>query len=191
MISSTTERLTARDRLLVAADELFYEEGLHTVGIDRVIERAGVAKATLYNTFGSKDELIKAYLTARKSARQQRITSKLVRYDTPGEKLLGVFDILGEILAEPTFRGCAFVRASSEVTEGSSVAEVCDSSRAWLRKLFLDLATAADARHPDALAAKLVLLYDGAMNAAYLDHDRYAAVGAREVAELLLGAATG
>lgn len=191
MISSTTERLTARDRLLVAADELFYEEGLHTVGIDRVIERAGVAKATLYNTFGSKDELIKAYLTARKSARQERITSKLVRYDTPGEKLLGVFDILGEILAEPTFRGCAFVRASSEVDEGSSVAEVCGSSRAWVRKLFLDLATAADARHPDALAAKLVLLYDGAMNAAYLDHDRDAAVGAREVAELLLGAATG
>ncbi len=191
MISSTTERLTARNRLLVAADELFYEEGLHTVGIDRVIERAGVAKATLYNTFGSKDELIKAYLTARKSARQERITSKLVRYDTPGEKLLGVFDILGEILAEPTFRGCAFVRASSEVAEGSSVAEVCGSSRAWVRKLFLDLATAADARHPAALAAKLVLLYDGAMNAAYLDHDRDAAVGAREVAELLLGAATG
>ena len=53
---------TARERLLAAASELFYDEGVHTVGIDRVIERAGVAKASLYNTFGSKDELVRAYL---------------------------------------------------------------------------------------------------------------------------------
>ena len=55
---------SARERLLDAANELFYEEGVHTVGIDRVIERAGVAKATLYSTFGSKDELVRAYLAA-------------------------------------------------------------------------------------------------------------------------------
>ena len=54
----------ARDRLLAAANDLFYREGVHTVGIDRVIEQAGVAKASLYNTFGSKDELIRAYLEA-------------------------------------------------------------------------------------------------------------------------------
>ena len=53
---------SARERLLTAADELFYQEGVHTVGIDRVIEQAGVAKASLYNTFGSKDELVRAYL---------------------------------------------------------------------------------------------------------------------------------
>ena len=66
-MSTTTsaERPSARERLLAAADELFYEEGVHTVGIDRVIERAGVAKASLYNTFGSKDELVRAYLTSR------------------------------------------------------------------------------------------------------------------------------
>jgi AcrR family transcriptional regulator len=56
---------SARERLLAAADELFYEEGIHTVGIDRIIEQAGVAKATLYSLFGSKDGLIRAYLQAR------------------------------------------------------------------------------------------------------------------------------
>ncbi len=63
--TATPERLSARERLLAAAQELFYEEGINTVGIDRVIERAGVAKASLYDCFGSKDELICAYLEAR------------------------------------------------------------------------------------------------------------------------------
>jgi AcrR family transcriptional regulator len=58
-------RPSARERLLAAANELFYNEGVHTVGIDRIIEHAGVAKASLYNTFGSKDELVRAYLETR------------------------------------------------------------------------------------------------------------------------------
>jgi len=65
MAGKETPRASARERLLQAASELFYEEGVNTVGIDRVIERAGVAKASLYNTFGSKDELIHAYLKSR------------------------------------------------------------------------------------------------------------------------------
>ena len=56
---------SARGRLLDAANQLFYEEGVHTVGVDRVVERAGVAKATLYTLFGSKDGLVRAYLEAR------------------------------------------------------------------------------------------------------------------------------
>jgi len=77
MTSTTSRRIgdrsAARERLLDAADELFYEEGVHTVGIDRVIERAGVAKATLYNAFGSKEELVRAYLLRRLDARKARM----------------------------------------------------------------------------------------------------------------------
>jgi AcrR family transcriptional regulator len=58
----TEQRGSARERLLAAADELFYEQGIHTVGIDRIIDRADVAKATLYSTFGNKDGLVRAYL---------------------------------------------------------------------------------------------------------------------------------
>ena len=65
MTIATSSGVSARERLLRAADELFYEEGIHTVGIDRIIERAGVAKATLYSAFGSKDELVRAYLRER------------------------------------------------------------------------------------------------------------------------------
>src|SRR5580693_3603264 len=84
-------RPSARERLLAAANELFYNEGVHTVGIDRVIEQAGVAKASLYNTFGSKDELVRAYLETRHASLTQRITQAVERYDTPRERLLAVF----------------------------------------------------------------------------------------------------
>ncbi len=191
MSTKTLDRPSARDRLLAAADELFYEEGIHTVGIDRVIERAGVAKATLYNVFGSKDELIRAYLTARHVARQERIRNGLARYDTPGERLLGVFDVLGEVFAQPGFHGCAFLNASAEATAGSAVAEVSGQSRAWVRSLFTDLSQAAGAADPDRLAQQLVLLYDGATVAARMDHDLTPAAAARAAATVLLDAATG
>src|SRR6201996_9792456 len=87
----TARRPSARERLLDAADELFYEEGIHIVGIDRVIEKAGVAKASLYSTFGSKDELVRAYLTRRYQRRRARIETWVDRYDEPRDRLLAVF----------------------------------------------------------------------------------------------------
>src|SRR5215469_1007093 len=91
-----TASLSARERLLSAANELFYAEGVHSVGIDRVIEKAGVAKASLYNTFGSKDELVRAYLEFRHARIARRYAAHLEPLTTPREKLLGVFEAQGE-----------------------------------------------------------------------------------------------
>jgi AcrR family transcriptional regulator len=189
MAPTTEVRRSARDRLLAAANELFYEQGVHTVGIDRVIERAGVAKASLYNTFGSKEELVRAYLAARAVVRQERITAALSQYDTPRERLLAVFDVLDELFAEPGFRGCAFLNASAESTGGGPVEAVCDESRAWTRGLFAELAREAGVAQPDALAQQLVLLYDGATVSARMDRDLTAARAARTVAVALVDAA--
>ena len=71
----TDTKQSARKRLLAAANELFYAEGVQTVGIDRVIEHAGVAKASLYNTFGSKENLVGAYLEGRHEATLERLGS--------------------------------------------------------------------------------------------------------------------
>jgi len=168
---------------------LFYDEGIHTVGIDRVIERAGVAKASLYNTFGSKDELVRAYLERRHEARRARLTSRLADFQTPRERLLGVFDVQSELVTEPGFRGCAFANASAEGAQGGSIESVCDDARAWIRGLFTDLAAAAGAPDPAALAAQLVLLYDGAYVSARMDRNPGAAMAARAVAETLVDAA--
>ena len=81
---------SARDRLLDAATQLFYDEGVHTVGVDRVVERAGVANATLYALFGNKDGLVRAYLMGRDEAIRALMTRRLARYATPRERLLGV-----------------------------------------------------------------------------------------------------
>ncbi len=181
---------SARERLLDAASELFYEEGVHTVGVDRVVERAGVAKATLYTLFGNKDGLVRAYLVARYERDRERMTRELgTRYKTPRERLLGVFDVQGLTFAEPGFRGCAFVGASAEAPEGSSVEQVAEDYRAWLRSLFLDLAKEAEARNPEQLARQLMLLYDGAGISAWMDHDPSAAKAARAVATALVDAA--
>ena len=183
-------RSSARDRLLAAADELFYEDGLHAVGIDRVIERAGVAKASLYNIFGSKEALIRSYLEAKHAARRGKLERHLQRYATPRDRILGVFDLQAELVGEPGFRGCAFVRASSELKPGSPVKEVCDLTRAWLRGVFMQLAREAGARQPEDLALQLTLLYDGAAVAAQMDGEPGAARRARAVAAALLDMAT-
>jgi AcrR family transcriptional regulator len=188
--TSTSERRSARERLLAAAEELFYEEGVNTVGIDRVIERAGVAKASLYDCFGSKEELIRSYLVARQESRRARMTEKLARYATPKERLLGVFDAMGELFAAPNFRGCAFMRASAEARTGSSLKSVCDDSRAWIRTLFTELAKDAGAADPASLAQQLVLLYDGASVSAQMDCNPGAAAAARAAASMMLDAVT-
>jgi AcrR family transcriptional regulator len=190
MAAKTTPRLPARDRLLASADELFYAHGVNAVGIDRVIEHAGVAKASLYSAFGSKDELIRAYLMGRHAAWAARTTEALeARYDTPRERLLGVFDVLGELFAEPSFRGCAFTNASAEAEPGSSVEEVAEEFRGWVHALFRELAEEAAATDPEQLARRLVLLYDGASTTAQMDHDPTVAADARAVAEMLVDAA--
>lgn len=187
--SSAQPKVSPRERLLVAADELFYEEGVNTVGIDRIIERAGVAKASLYDAFGSKEELVRSYLARRHEARRERITLKLARYKTAKDKLLGIFDIMNESVAESTYRGCAFVRASAEARTGSSAKVVSDETRAWFRLLLADLAREAKARNPDQLAEQFMMLYDGAAVAAHMDANKEAPVAARKVALMLLTAA--
>ena len=183
-------KLSARERLLAAAGDLFYAEGVHTVGIDRVIERAGVAKASLYNTFGSKDELVRAYLEGRHAETAGRITRALGRYHTPRDRLLGVFEAQGELFAEPGFRGCAFASASAE-SPNDLVEQATADYRGWVRGLLTDLAAEAGAPDPAGLARQLHLIYDGASLSARMDHDPSAAVAARAAAAVLLDAALG
>ena len=118
---------TARQRLLDAADELFYDKGVHTVGIDRIIEHAGVAKASLYNTFGSKEELVEAYLGSRHARTTARLTDAVGQHTDPVARVYAVFDAQAEILAQPDFRGCAFVSASAEAPPGGVIERAADS----------------------------------------------------------------
>jgi AcrR family transcriptional regulator len=183
---SPVPRASARERLLAAADELFYENSINTVGIDRIIEHAGVAKASLYDCFGSKDELIRSYLEARNTARQARVNEWTSRYDTPRQKILGIFELLGEITSQPDFKGCAFTRARADDSASDKVKAASDQSRAFMLGRFTSLAREAGAADPEQLGQQFQLLYDGASVAAHLDRNHNAARLAREVATQLL-----
>src|SRR3984957_273866 len=180
---ATPARQSVRVGQLAAGNELFYNEGVHTVGIDRVIEQAGVAKASLYNTFGSKDELVRAYLETRHVSVAERITQAVERYDTPRERLLAVFEGQGELFAQPDYRGCAFARASAESHPGDLVEQAAEGYRDWVRALLTELAAGACVPEPGALARQLHLLYDGSGQSARMDHDPSAAAAARAVVE--------
>src|SRR5689334_1114174 len=187
---SPVKKPSARERLLAAADELFYAEGVHTVGIDRIIERAGVAKASLYSSFGSKEELVRAYLEGRHEIRRKRLLAGLERFDNPRDRLLGVFDVLAELTATPGFRGCAFYNASAEsVAEGGAVEQVSNANRAWTRGLFTELARDAGAADAPGLADQLMVLYDGSSVGARMDKNPGAAALSRGIAAQLVDAA--
>jgi AcrR family transcriptional regulator len=174
---------------LAAADELFYDEGIHVVGIDRIIEQAGVAKATLYSTFGNKEGLILAYLQARLERRQARVNAALATASTPRERVLAVFDVLSNYINDPRFHGCADINASAETEPGSAVEAAVQASRRWRRSLFVDLARDAGVKDPELLGRQLELLYDGAMVTARVDGTPDAAAVAKQTATALLDAA--
>jgi AcrR family transcriptional regulator len=188
--TDTAPRVSARERLLAAANELFYAEGVQSVGIDRIIERAGVAKASLYNLFGSKEALEAAYLSSRHDEMTRRLTEAISKFDDPRQKILAVFEFQAKLFKQPDFHGCAFVAASAEAPSGGLVEHAADEFRAWIRSMFTDLAEQAGAPDPTSLGHQLHLLYDGAGLAARMDR-RDPAIGrsAREAAQTLLNAA--
>jgi AcrR family transcriptional regulator len=180
-------RRSARDRLLETADRLFYDEGIHNVGIDRVLEQSGVAKGSLYYNFSGKDELVRTYLDNRHARWAARIDEELAAVPAPSGKILAVFDALAELFAEPGFRGCAFLNAAAEAQPGSAEELATKDFRTWLHELFGRQVAAAG--YPDKLAAQLVMLYDGANISAQLDHDSAVAGAARDAAADLLATA--
>lgn len=180
-----------RERLLQAASELFYAEGVQSVGIDRVIDRAGVAKASLYSTFGSKEELVRAYLDARHDQTLNRLRAAVERVEDPVERILAVFDAQAKLFRTPGFHGCAFTAAAAEAPAGGRIDQAADSYRQDIRALFTELAAAAGAPDPPFLASQLQLLYDGGGVAANMDHDPEIAASVRAAAATLVAGALG
>jgi AcrR family transcriptional regulator len=188
--SSATVKRSPRDRLLDAANDLFYAEGVQSVGIDRVIERAGVAKASLYSTFGSKEELVRAYLEGRHETTLERLRAAVAAAgEDPVQRILAVFDSQAERYRRPTFHGCAFVMASAEAPPGGRIDLATESYRSDVRRLFAQLAVEAGARDPELLASQLRMIYDGASLSVTMDHDPEVAVAQRAAAEALVQSA--
>src|ERR1700712_4659694 len=103
--AESSRKRSARDRLLETADRLFYDEGIHNVGNDRVLEQSGVAKGSLYYNFSGKDDLVLTYLHNRHAKWASRIDEELEAASDPDDKILAIFDALADLFAQPDFRG--------------------------------------------------------------------------------------
>ncbi len=193
MGTQVSERTSARDRILEAASALFYAEGIHAVGVDRVVDQSGVAKATLYQHFQSKEELVAECLRQRSADWRRHLAEPiLATSDSPARRVARVYDSLGRSLSMPDFRGCPFINAAAEFPgQDGPVAEVIQSHRAQVHQLFADLLSSlpSTSRRRE-LIDQLVLLYDGAMISAQLDRKSKAHRLAKLAAARLLEDAT-
>ncbi|GAA2489546.1 TetR/AcrR family transcriptional regulator [Winogradskya humida] len=188
--SPSPSRRSARERLLETADRLFYAEGIHAVGIDRILEESGVAKGSLYYNFGGKDDLVRAYLRRQHAGWVAAITARTAQQTEPRAKILAAFEALVPIFASPTFVGCAFHHAAAEAHAGSTEDLAVKEFRTWLYELFAAPVDQGGYDNPQRLVAQLVQLFDGANMTAAADHDQQAAEHARAAADVLLAAAT-
>ncbi len=180
--------VTARQRILDAAYDLFSRHGVRAVGIDRLIEHSGVAKATLYRNFASKDDLVLEFLRLREERWTKNWLAREVerRADDAEQRLLTVFDVLHDWFQRDDFEGCAFVNVLLETRDHSSrVYEASAGHLETVRSFLAALAQEAGSERPCELARRWHILMKGSIVAAQ-EGDRDAAVAARRIGELVL-----
>lgn len=153
--------------MLDAASRLFYERGIHAVGVDTIAEEAGVTKKTLYDRFGSKEALVVAYLQHRDARWRDHLAAHLATVPTPGpERVLAIFDAAITWSDENSPKGCSAINARAEIGEGNDDHPVFPEvarQKAWLLDLFADLCAEAGVRYPRRMAEAMMLLYEGAI----------------------------
>jgi AcrR family transcriptional regulator len=189
-VPATNDGPGVGERILSTATDLFYREGVHAVGIQRVIDEAGIAKASLYAHYESKDDLVAACLARHAANARAAIGARLARpgLDARG-KLLALFDAQVESVQSTAFRGCPFLNVTSEIAESAHPAKrVIAAQRAWLHELVAGLVADAGAASPQPLAGTLVVLFDGASSSSVIDDDPAAARHARWAAERMIDA---
>ncbi len=182
--------MCVRDRLLDAADRLFYAEGIRAVGIDRILDEAGAAKASLYAHFSSKDELVAAYLDARSTVIRGIIEEGLERAGPdPRARLLALFDGASATMSADGFRGCPFQTAAAEINDAAHPGHaVTVRERRWMQQLIATLVQQiAPSASPD-LARAVGALYEGAAAQASLGTAVSALASARWAVTQLLPA---
>lgn len=176
------------NHILTAAGTLFYREGIRAVGIDRIIEEAKVAKATLYRHFPSKDHLVAAYLEARHERVIHSLREVLVTEASPREQIDTIFQRLYEKADSPDFRGCAFALAVAEYGDSEKVSSVARTHKSMVRDVFAAILVQAGYT-ADFAAAHLSLLYEGALATVAVARDAKAVLVARDCALSVFDAA--
>jgi len=176
----------ARQRLLDAATSLFYTEGIHSVGVDRIIEEAGVTRATMYKQFEGKEGLVLEYLRREDDQLRSLFVQAAQASDDPEVLLELVIAGIAADIRDRHTRGCPFINAAAEYPDDGPVRNLIADHREWFRATLRQLVEAAGLSEPDQAAASLVLLRDAALVGGYLDgQDRVAPAFARTARDVV------
>jgi AcrR family transcriptional regulator len=187
--SPTTLTPGAR-RILDVASALFYDHGIRGVGVDTIAAVSGVTKRTLYDRFGSKDELVACYLRARHDRWRAEVLEAAEQATDVTDRVLAPFDVLTQWGPTRSVRGCAFVNAHAELDDADHAGRaVIDENKRWLRDFFRGEPATAGVVDPDALAVQLLVLHEGALVAHSVDREPSAPRRARDAARVLIHAA--
>lgn len=179
---------TTRERVLEAAERLFYSRGIQAVTMDQLRADAGVPLKRMYAQFPSKESIVAEVLRRRQRSWTQRLTAAVAAVSDPQGRLLAVYDFLEQWFDEDDFRGCAFINSFGELGGTSPV--VAELAREH-KQAFFDYVgeLVAQAGAPAALAPQLALLAEGAQSSAAILPDSHSAAHARRAAETLIAAA--
>tara|TARA_Y100001947_G_scaffold133347_1_gene120078 strand:- start:188 stop:769 length:582 start_codon:yes stop_codon:yes gene_type:complete len=187
-------RVSARDKLLKAAGELFYDHGITATGVDAVVTRAGVAKMSLYNNFKSKSELIAAYIDARHQEWLDLFARRSDNLSNSWERVLAVFDAYqdhAEFDYENGFRGCGLLNAAAEMPANSPEREAVNRHKQEVREIVINQLselplTEESGNSAAALAEHICFLLEGSISLAGLSRDVHAISRARAMADKLI-----
>ncbi len=186
-ITNPSQTQTKRDILLECAQELFSKEGFHATGIDRILDQAGVAKMTLYNNFGSKDQLIVEVLDQASVSLVDLMRSWTAGSTDPFEQILLLFEGLGDRFEAPSRCGCLIQAASAEFSDPDTlVGQAILRHQTRVQQFLAEITRATECPDTDGLAARIGLLLTGAMASSRICRCRAPADEAKKAAAILL-----
>jgi len=190
MVDATrpTERSApAKARILDCADKLFYEDGIRTVGVDRLIAVSSVTKATFYKHFGAKDNLIVEYMTRRHHKVRENIEAVVANAPDAETALRRLVQAVVTEIGAPGFRGCPFINAAAEFADPMHpVRQVVAMHREWYIDLVTELLRDAGHPVPGDAADEFLLARDGALAGGYAGDAIAASAAVNRVASRVL-----
>lgn len=177
------------ERLLATATELFAAHGIRAVGIDRIIAEAGVAKASLYSAFGSKDGLVTAYLERLDQRDRARWTAAVAKVTDPLDRVLAFFDLAAASAPIRNFRGCQYLNAATEFP-GHDLPMLAPvrAHRAWVREVMVSALRDAGCLDASEVAERVQVIYDGTLAGTKFTHSDEAINIGRSMAVGLIAA---
>ncbi len=184
-------RPNKRDELVRNALEVFYRDGFHATGMDKLVAETGISKTSMYKHFRTKEEMILAVLRLRDERFRNWFCRRVEEIaDTPKARLLAAFDALHEWITSPGFKGCMFIKAVSEFQDPEDPIHIQSAThKRMLLEYIQDIAEQAQARDPAALARQLMLLKEGAIVTSVMLGNGTPAIEAKAAAQVLIAAA--